>query len=83
MVLKIVDKSGRLIHLSSERWSHILKHAGMNNQLDNIKETVEKPTRITKLKFDNKINFYFKYYKDKKSYLMVMIKYLNGNGFNH
>jgi hypothetical protein len=50
MVLKIVGKSGRLIHLSSQRWSHILKHAGMNNQLDKIKETVEKPTKITKLK---------------------------------
>ncbi|QQG38430.1 MAG: hypothetical protein HYS32_02370 [Candidatus Woesearchaeota archaeon] len=61
--------------------SHILKHPEMSNQSERIKETLEEPYKIIKLERDATICFYFRYYKDFKQYLMVMVRYLNGKGF--
>jgi len=36
-IFEIYDISGRKIHLSKERWSHIQKHPEMVNQIENIK----------------------------------------------
>ncbi len=73
------DKSGRIIYLTDERWKHILKHPEMANQLEQIKDTLLHPDTITEQ--DPDVHFYYKYYKSRKEYLFISVKYLNGKGF--
>ena len=84
-IVEIVDKTGRKIRLSKERWTHITSlsspHAYMTNHLEEIKETLIEPNKITGSVYDSYKSNYYKYYKDKKRYLKVIVKYLNGNGF--
>ncbi len=83
IIFIIKDKTNRDIRLPKDRWTHILKHPDMTNQLERIKETLEKPYKIIKLESDQSVCFYFRYYKDFKQYMMVMVRYLNGEGFNY
>lgn len=80
-IFEILDKSGRKIHLSRERWSHIQKHPEMGNQIEKIKETLQKPNVIKEFGYDSQVRFYFRFYKERKEYLFISVKYLNGNGF--
>lgn len=75
------DKTGRLIYLTDERWRHILKHPEMSNKLQQIKDTLLYPDKITQVNYDLDVRFYYKYYKDRKEYMFVSVKYLNGEGF--
>lgn len=75
------DKTGRRIHLSSERWNHIQKHPRMSGQIEKIKETLKSPLIIQEFEYDKDVRFYFRYYKEKREYLFVSVKYLNGEGF--
>lgn len=84
MIIEIIDKSGRKIRLTEERWKHISKHPQVQNNLDWIKETLQQPTRITDYSLDDKVCYYYRYYKNRQSpakYLRVIVKYLNGGGF--
>ena len=80
-IFEIIDKSRRKIHLSKERWNHVLRHPEMANQIERITETLQYPTTILQFWEDPKVHFYFRYYKDKREYLFVSVKYLNGDGF--
>ena len=80
-VLETKDKSGRIIYLTGERWIHILKHAEMSNQIEQIKDVLLHPDKITDVSYDLDVRFYYKYYKDRKEYLFISVKYLNGEGF--
>ena len=56
----------------------------MTVYLEEIKETLVKPDVITDYSIDEKVRYYHKYFKHIKSrnkYLLVIVKYLNGNGF--
>jgi len=84
-IFEITDKSGRKIHLSKERWSHITMpsspHAYMTNYLQETIDTLIKPDKITTSIYDNiKVNYY-KHYKNRTQFLRVIVKYLNGEGF--
>ncbi len=47
-VFEIKDKSGRKIHLSKERWTHInQEHPEVSNYLEEIKETIQSPLKMT------------------------------------
>lgn len=76
-IFKIKDKTGREIHLSRERWTHIAEnHPEMSNleKIEEIKNTLIKPDLIVPHKFDELKRNYYKYYKDKKRYLLVAVK---------
>ena len=81
-VFEIIDKTGRKIHLSKERWKHILGHSDVNiNHLEDIKSALVSPNSVLSQNFDkNKSNFYL-YNKQMNAYLLVAVKYLNGEGF--
>ena len=81
IVFETRDKTGRLIRLTSERWKHILKHPEMTNQLEQIKETLQKPDFIQEIEEDPEVRCYYKYYKERREYLHVSIKLLNGAAF--
>jgi|SRR3989344_3717592 len=84
-VFKIKDKDGKEIYLSKERWKHILKHPKMDeNQLDNIKDTIENQINKKYSEEDSFVRYFYKYFKQNKveeKYLLVAVKYLNGEGF--
>jgi len=84
-VFEIIDKTGRKIHLTKERWGHITSssslHTYMTNYLEEIKQTLIRPDKIiSSINEDTKVNYY-RYYKEGKQYLRVIVKYLNGEGF--
>ena len=83
-VLEIIDKAGKKIYLTNERYKHILKHPHMHNILEEIRETLETPLRVDDYTFEEGVKFYYRYYKEKKlkaKFLRVIVKYLNGEGF--
>ncbi len=84
-LFEVVDKTGRKIRLTKERWSHITHpsslHSYMTNYLEDVEQVLIKPDRISDSVYDiNKANYY-KYYKNRKQYLRVIVRYLNGDGF--
>lgn len=84
-LFEIVDKTGRKIRLTKERWTHITspqsQHPYMIDYLEEIKNTIIKPTLIIPHKFDETKRNYYRYLKNKKLYLLVSVKYLNGEGY--
>ena len=81
-VLEVVDKTGRSIYLSKERWKHIRKDHPEVEDLEAIKNTLVTPIKLTS-RFENKAYYYnyFKQRKEPEKYLLVIVKYLNGKGF--
>jgi len=84
-LFEVIDKTGRKIRLTKERWTHITspqsQHSYMANYLEEIKNTLTKPTLIIQHKFDDTKRNYYTYLKNKKQYLLVSVKYLNGEGY--
>ena len=70
-IFEIIDKSGKKIHLSKERWAHIrIDHPEV--------ELEEKPIKI--LKINEEKYYYFHYFKHKNlpnKFLRVIVKYKN------
>ncbi len=82
IIFKIKDKTGRSISLSEDKWKHIItKHPEIENKLEKVKQVLIKPDLIIPHKFDNTKRNYYIYYKDKKRYLLVAVKYLNSEGY--
>jgi len=84
-LFEIKDKTGKIIYLTGERWKHISsEHPIVVNDIENIKEVLINPLVVKESIYDVNVNFYYRYYKEKKlrsKYLMVVVKYLNGEGF--
>ncbi len=84
-MFEIKDKTGRTIRLTKERWKHIVNsHPIISNNIEEIKKTLQGPLLITKDEYDKQVYFYYKFYKnfkDKKTFLIIVVKYLNGSGF--
>ncbi len=80
-----VDHSGRKIHLSTERWAHInTEHPEISRYFQDFGEILRHPTKVVSYLYDEKVQYFYKYYKQRKSeskYLLIIVKYLNGNGF--
>ncbi len=84
MIFEIIDNFGKKIHLSKERWKHILRHPKMHDQIENIKETLKNPGAIRYYEDDEKVRYFYKEFKNNDTserYLLVSVKYLNGKGF--
>ena len=84
-IFEVKDKTGRKIHLSKERWKHITtEHPEIVPYIEELKETLRNPNKITKYDFNENVNYYYKYLKNRKSlakYLLLIVKYLNRHGF--
>ena len=81
-VFETQDKSGRKIHLSKKQWTHIgIEHPEVKD-IEQIKETLIKPIKIT-CPLEEKVYYYqyFKHRPDPDKYLLVIVRYLNGTGF--
>lgn len=79
-VLEVVDKSGKTIRLSKERWSHVQQDHG-EVSLHDIEQTVTHPTKVTSSDRDGEVLWFYRYIRPKKQYHFVSVKYLNNHGF--
>jgi len=83
-VFEVVDKTNRKIRLTRKQWMHITTiHSEITNYLREIKQTIEKPLKITFHEVGNlrKHYSYLKHRKHPEKFLRVIVKYLNGEGF--
>lgn len=81
-IFEVKDKTGRKIRLTKKQWNHITaKHSYMANRLKDIEKNLTNPTLIIPHKFDEKMRNYYLYYKNISRYLLVLVKYLNGDGY--
>ena len=84
-IFQTTDKSGRKINLTKERWTHINEeHPEVSDYLEEIQETLKNPIKIQEVDYDEDIRYYYRYYKSIESpakNLLVIVKYLNGEGF--
>ena len=53
----------------------------MSDKIEQIKETLLNPTKITIAGYDEEVKFYYRYYKDRNECLFISVKYLNGEGY--
>ncbi len=81
-VFETTDKTGRKIHLSKERWSHIRKKHPEIEDIEALENTLTRPDKITEYDFEEQICYYFKHMPNLKTpnILLVIVKYLNGKG---
>ncbi len=81
-VFEIIDKTGREIRLISRQWKHILDHGDVDvEDLENVKGALTSPSSLLMQNLDENKGNYYLYKKEKRKYLMIVVKYLNGNGF--
>lgn len=81
-VFEIIDRSGRKIHLSKERWGgHIKLIHPEIKEPEEIEEVLKNPDVIISSDRDEKVRWYYKYNKQRRRYFKVSVKYLNGKGY--
>ena len=51
----------------------------MSDKIEQIKETLTNPQAITEFEYDPDVRFYFRYYKKRKEYLFVSVKYVKNH----
>ena len=85
ITFEVIDKTGRKLRMTDWNWEHIIRrHPEISSEKERIIETLEKPDKITDSLKDEKARFYYKCYKQRQSqnkFMMVLVKYLNGDGF--
>ena len=83
-IFVVKDRTGRLIHLSHERYyNHILHHPHMHDKLELIKLTIKSPKIVRHYK-DPQVRYFYdddKVRSPSERYLLVSVKYLNGEGY--
>ncbi len=84
-VFEVIDKTGRKIRLTKKQWRHInSRHPALTKYTREMKEALRNPDAITNSKTDKNVYLYYKFYKYLKSphkYLLLIVKYLNSEGF--
>lgn len=80
MLFEVIDKKGKNIRLTKSGLNHIKRdHPDVN--IEEIKLTLEMPTKITTSVYDNNVKWYYRFNKVLNEYLLVAVKYLNGDAF--
>ena len=80
VVYNVRDKTTREIRITKHGWKHIQQeHPDIT--LEDIKETLENPIKMTLSIYDENVRWYYQYKKKKRLHILVSVKYLNGDGF--
>ena len=85
-IFEVEDKTGRIIYLPKKQWLHIAsEHPEVGSKyeriIETIIETIIEPLFINNHNKDENVKYYHKRYKENDKYLIVVVKYLNGEGF--
>ena len=73
-IFEITDKTGRKIRLTNRQFEHVICHKGMENYIEEIKDTLKNPLNIISHEAGDLYDYY-NYYKDRKQkakYLQVV-----------
>ena len=85
VIFEVTDKTDRKLRMTDWNWKHIIKrHPDVSSEMEKIIETLKKPDKILDSIKDEMSRFYYKYYKHRpfpNKFMMVLVKYLNGEGF--
>ncbi|NCN99316.1 hypothetical protein COU62_02200 [Candidatus Pacearchaeota archaeon CG10_big_fil_rev_8_21_14_0_10_35_219] len=85
IIFEVRDKNGKLIRLTTKQHLHIMKkHPYMHKYLEEVKETLQKPDKITSFSLNPDIYYFYKGYKHlekSNKFVLVIAKYLNGEGY--
>lgn len=72
-VLEGIDKSGKKIYLTEERWKHINReHPEVASNPEKLREALLAPLKITQNEHDPSIHYYYKHHKQQSRYLVVI-----------
>jgi len=74
-IFETIDKLGKKVHLSDERWSHLREKHTEVQEWEWIKETLEKPDKIVDDENVETTYYFYRFYKHAKRpnrYLCVM-----------
>jgi len=80
-IFEVFDKTGRKIHLSKERWSHIRTEHPEISEPNDLVLALSSTQKMLLSDRDENVMWYFMFKKEKKLYLKVAVKYLNGEGY--
>ena len=82
-IFETIDKTGKKVILTKERWSHIRQKHGLVESPEEIQQTLTNPIKTFFIEEKNKTYFYnyFKHKKHKSKFLKVVVKYLNDQGY--
>ncbi len=81
-IFEIIDKKGRTIYLTPDRWTHIVtRHPELSNSIETIKQIVLQPLFIVEDVADIQLKYHHHFSKEMKMYLIVAVKYINTAGF--
>lgn len=81
-IFEVKDKTGRKVRLTKKQWSHMTKkHPYMEKYFEEIQQTLIFPDKIAN--YSDKGYYYknYKYLKASNNFVLVIVKYLNGDGF--
>jgi hypothetical protein len=81
IIFEVIDKTGRKVRLTKRAWTHIrLEHPEIVDP-EELVPVLKIPNKILPSDRDDSVGWYFLYKKQRKEYLKVSVKYLNGEGF--
>lgn len=81
-IFVILDRQGRQIRLTAERWKHIAtRHPELSNKIEEIKQTITTPSFQVQDRADKQLYYHHSFMKTENMYLVIAVKYLNGEGF--
>lgn len=81
-VFEITDTSGRRIHLTVERWEHIVaRHSELGNKIEEIRHTVISPSFQVRDSTDSDLYYHHTYIKENGFYLIVAVKHEKSEAF--
>ena len=85
IIFEVIDKNEKLIRLTNKQHSHIMdEHPYMHKYIEEIKETLQKPDKITSFSLNPDVHYFYKGYKHlekSNKFVLVIAKYLNGEGY--
>jgi len=80
-IFEISNKKGKKIRLTNFGWKHI-SHDHPDVSLEEIKSAIINPIKIKASKYNpEQVFWYYQFNKIRQKYLMVSVRYLNGDGF--
>ncbi len=80
-IFEITDKTKRRIKLTQKGWKHIRDEHPEIIDYEELIKVITKPDKILSSDRDDSVAWYFLYNKQRKEYMKVSVKYLNGEGF--
>lgn len=80
-VFVVEDSFGKSVRLTKERWAYInARHPDVS--LEDLREGLRNPSSVRKSDNDpESVKWFYRFDKKKALYLLVSVKYLNGEGF--